>query len=98
MTESVHIDPAILSGTPCISRVPVYMIVETVWQRDVNEAMRTWDFSRGQILNACWYAAAVNVLHVWRDRGPLGLGVRRSPWRRRWGGWAEESARGIVVA
>ncbi len=101
MSEAVHIDPAILSGTPCISRVPVYMIVEMVWHHGVDEAMWTWDLSRGQILNACWYAAVTNVLHVWTGptvsdmnvsgRGRrLGVRTRRAPWQKRWGGWAEE--------
>ncbi len=88
--EAVHVNPAILSGTPCISRVPVYMIAGMVWHHGVDEAMRSWDFSRGQVLNACWYAAVVNVLHVWRDREPLGIGTRREPWRKRWGAWAAE--------
>ncbi len=90
MSEAVHIDPAILSGTPCISRVPVYMIVEMVWRHGVDEAERTWSLSRGQILNACWYAAVTNVLHVWRGRGSLGVRTRRAPWQKRWLGWAEE--------
>ncbi len=89
--EVVRIDPAISSGTPCVSRVPVYMVVDMVWEHGVEETRRSYDLSRGAILNACWYAAVINVVHVWRDRGPLGLGVRRSPWRKRWWSWAEEA-------
>lgn len=90
--EGVWIDPGRLSGTPCVggTHVPVYMVVGMVWASGVDEAMDCWDLTRGQVLNACWYAAAVNVVHIWRRRPPHGLALGRSPWRRRWLAWAEQ--------
>lgn len=92
--EGVEVDPARLSGSPCCgsTRVPVYMVVDFVWEHGVAEAMDTWDLTLGEVLNACWYAATVNVVELW---GPNGLRTSRGPWRKRWGVWAQEVHRDL---
>jgi uncharacterized protein (DUF433 family) len=88
--EAVWIDPARHSGDPCIggTRIPVHAVIEMVWRDGVDAATDTWSISRTQVLHACWYAAVINVVHVYAPRG--GWNTRRGPWRARWGDWAEK--------
>lgn len=86
---SVVIDPAMLSGTPCISgrRIPVYMVADMVWHNGVDEAMHMWALSREEVLVACWYAASIGTVHIWGNKG---LKRQPTPWPRRWGAWADD--------
>jgi uncharacterized protein (DUF433 family) len=90
--SGVWIDPARLSGEPCCggTRVPVYMVVAMVWEHGVDEAMDTWSLTRGQVLCACWYAAAGGPVYLWSSRTRGLLRRHRSPWPSRWRVWAEE--------
>jgi uncharacterized protein (DUF433 family) len=83
--EGVWIDPARLSGMPCVNghRIPVEMVVGMVWADGVESAQQTWNLTRGEVLNACWYAAAINVEEPFQRR--------RGPWRTRWQEWADEA-------
>lgn len=89
-TDGVWVHPAIRSGEPCVggTRVPVDMVVRLVWENDVEVAMDTWELTRGQVLNACWYAAVVNVTRVHKRGGEYS--TKRGPWRKRWGAWAKQ--------
>lgn len=86
----VWIDPARKSGEPCIGghRLPVEMVVDSVWSSGIEQAMGTYCLTRAQVLVACWYAGAGNVVRL-HGRGGQYV-ARRGPWRKRWGAWAAE--------
>ena len=86
----VWIDPARCSGEPCIggTRINVSLVVGNVWTHGVENAMDLWCLTRGQVLGACWYAGAGNVVRV-HGKGGKYVG-HRGPWRKRWGAWAHE--------
>jgi uncharacterized protein (DUF433 family) len=89
--EAVWIDPGRHGGDPCCggTRVPVNLVVATVWRDGVDTAIDCWDLTRGQVLNACWYAAVINMVDIYKHRG-TGYRSRGGPWRGRWGDWAEQ--------
>lgn len=88
---AVWIDPARRSGEPCVggTRIPVNMVINIVWKRGLDVAYECWpDLTRQEILGACWYAGAGNVVRL---HGKGGKYVAyRGPWRKRWGAWAAE--------
>jgi uncharacterized protein (DUF433 family) len=88
---AVWIDPGRCSGEPCVSghRIPVELVIGSVWWHGVDSAMGTYALTREEVLGACWYAGAGNVVRL---HGKGGRYVaRRGPWRKRWGAWAWES-------
>jgi len=86
----VWIDPARKSGEPCVGgyRLPVDLVIVTVWVHGVAEAMTTYDLTRAQVIVTCWYAGAGNVVRLHGKGGKYV--ARRGPWRKRWGAWAVE--------
>lgn len=90
-SPQVTVNPAMCSGEPCIMgrRIPVYMVADMVWHWGVDEAIKMWDLTRGEVLVACWYAAVVNVTTLYA-RGGLARRKRPEPWRGRWIDWAEQ--------
>lgn len=95
----VWIDPARKSGEPCIGghRLPVEMVIATVWRSGLDEALHCWpQLTRGQVLVACWYAGAGNVVRL-HGRGGAYVGYR-GPWRKRWGAWAAEVHDGLWLS
>lgn len=88
----VWIDPARRSGEPCIGghRLPVEMVVDAVWSAGVAQALGLWpQIDRAQVLVACWYAGAGNVVRLHGKGGKYV--AHRGPWRKRWGTWAKDS-------
>lgn len=90
--EAVWIDPGRCGGDPCCggTRVPVHLVAGMVWRDGVDAATDCWDLTRTQVLHACWYAAVINVVTIYKRKGP-GYSTRRGPWRARWGDWAEQA-------
>lgn len=87
----IWIDPARKSGEPCIggTRLDLDIVVETVWHSGADNALDLWpQLSRGQVLVACWYVGAGNVVRL-HGRGGKHVAYR-GPWRKRWGSWAAE--------
>lgn len=63
---SIAVDPAVLSGTPCLSgtRIPVYLIVDVAWNEGIAPAMEMWNLTREQVLVACWFAGAYGTVEL----------------------------------
>ena len=82
--NAVWIDPGRMSGAACVggTRCSVDAIADSVWIEGVADVMHGWDLTRGQVLNACWYAACYPL-------GPSKPNGGR--WRKRWGAWAEQT-------
>jgi uncharacterized protein (DUF433 family) len=74
----VSIDPQMRSGQPCINgtRISVDAVAEYVAAGDdPAHIATTYSIPREAVLVACWYQAT----------------YEKGRWRKRWGGWAEES-------
>lgn len=99
---SVSIDPAVLSGTPCLfgKRLPVYLVADMAWGDGVWAAMSTWGLTRPQVLVACWFAGTYGVLDLWEAPEEDNVLSPRKyrhdlverDWLGRWRTWAQESA------
>lgn len=95
VVAAVWIDPGRKSGEPCVGghRIPVEMVINTVWHHGVHEAMSQYVLPRAQVLGVCWYAGAGNVVQLHDDDGAYV--AKRGPWRKRWGTWAADAHQGL---
>ena len=86
----VWIDPARRSGEPCIGghRLGVELVVASVWDSDVVNAMDLYCISRAQVLVACWYAGAGFPIRLHNARSEYK--PHTGPWKARWGVWAAD--------
>ncbi len=91
MTDAyVWIDPARRSGEPCIGghRLPVELIVDNVWAEGVDFPQSMWNLTRAEVLVACWYVGAGNVVRLHGNNSEYV--AYRGSWRKRWGAWAKQ--------
>jgi len=89
--SGVSFHPGMFSGSPHLTghRLPLYLIVESVWYGGVSFAMENYEITREEVLTACWFAGIYGFDSIWRTRKPYGIRLKLDrKWSRRWREWA----------